>query len=162
MTPAERDDCIRRYAEGPVLLARALDSVPREALQWRPAPGKWSVHEVIIHCADSETNSHMRIRYLIGETDPTIVGYDQDRWATTMDYHAHPIAPALATVAAVRANTVPLLRRMTAEQWGCRGRHTESGSDGAEDWLRTYAEHLEIHVRQIARNLEAWSKRKPD
>ena len=79
----------------------------------------------------------MRIRYLVGETDPTIVGYDQDRWAATMDYHAHPIAPALATVAAVRANTVPLLRRMTAEQWGRRGRHTESGSYGAEDWLQT-------------------------
>ena len=158
MTPAEREDCIRRYAEGPELLAKALASVPSEALQWRPAPGKWSAHEVIIHCADSETNSHMRIRYLVGETDPTIVGYDQDRWATTMDYHAHPIAPALATVAAVRANTVPLLRRMTAEQWGRRGRHTESGSYGAEDWLKIYAEHLEIHTRQIERIVEMWKK----
>lgn len=160
MTPAERDDCIRRYAEGPALLTAALDTVPPEALQWRPAPGKWSVHEVIVHCADSESNSHMRIRYLIGESSPTIVGYDQDRWATTMDYHAHPIAPALATVAAVRANTVPLLRRLTPDQWGRQGTHSESGTYGAEDWLRIYAEHLEIHVRQIGRILAAWKGRK--
>jgi hypothetical protein len=158
MTPAEREACIRRYEEGPALLAAALADTPREALQWRPAPGKWSVHEVIVHCADSETNSHMRIRYLIAESSPTIVGYDQDRWAAGMDYHAHPIGPAMATVAAVRANTVPLLRRMSERDWAQMGRHTESGAYGAEDWLKIYAEHLEIHTRQIRRNLEAWKQ----
>lgn len=158
MTPAERESCIKRYEEGPALLAAALADTPREALQWRPAPGKWSVHEVIVHCADSESNSHMRIRYLVAETSPTIVGYDQDRWAASMDYHAHPLAPAMATVAAVRANTVPLLRRMRDQDWARMGRHTESGAYGAEDWLRTYAEHLEVHTRQIRRNLEAWKQ----
>lgn len=156
MTAAERDDCIRRYAEGPTLLADALAAVPEAARQWRPAPGKWSAHEVIVHCADSETNSHMRIRYLVAEPSPTIVGYDQDRWAGELDYHAHPLAPALATVAAVRANTVPLLLRLTPEQWGRQGRHTESGSYGAENWLRIYAEHLEIHARQLERIVAAW------
>ena len=158
MTPAERESCIKRYEEGPALLAAALADTPREALQWRPAPGKWSVHEVIVHCADSETNSHMRIRYLVAENSPTIVGYDQDRWAAAMDYHAHPLAPAMAAVTAVRANTVPLLRRMSEQDWAQMGRHTESGAYGAEDWLKTYAEHLEVHTRQIRRNLEAWKQ----
>jgi len=158
MTPAERESCIKRYEEGPALLAAALADTPREALQWRPAPGKWSVHEVIVHCADSETNSHMRIRYLVAENSPTIVGYDQDRWAAAVDYHAHPLAPAMAAVTAVRANTVPLLRRMSEQDWAKMGRHTESGAYGAEDWLRTYAEHLEVHTRQIRRNLEAWKQ----
>ena len=158
MTPAERESCIKRYEEGPALLAAALADTPREALQWRPAPGKWSIHEVIVHCADSETNSHMRIRYLVAENSPTIVGYDQDRWAAAVDYHAHPLAPAMAAVTAVRANTVPLLRRMSEQDWAKMGRHTESGAYGAEDWLRTYAEHLEVHTRQIRRNLEAWKQ----
>ena len=25
-------------------------------MKWRPGKGKWSVHEVVCHCADSETN----------------------------------------------------------------------------------------------------------
>jgi len=29
----------------------------------------------VVHCADSETNSHMRLRYLLGEADPVIQGY---------------------------------------------------------------------------------------
>lgn len=160
MTPDERDACIQRYEEGPALLGQALASVPAEALTWRPAPGKWSVHEVIVHCADSEANAHMRIRYLVGEPTPVIMAYDEARWAREMDYHAHPIDLALATVVTVRANTVPLLRRLTDADWSKAGRHTDSGAYGAEDWLRSYAEHLEVHVRQIARNLAAWRNQK--
>src|SRR3989475_8505767 len=47
--------------------------------------------------SDSETNAHMRLRYLVAEADPVIVGYDQDQWALAFDYHAHPLEPALAT-----------------------------------------------------------------
>ncbi|MEZ4412938.1 MAG: DinB family protein [Gemmatimonadales bacterium] len=156
MTPAEREDCIRRYAEGPARIAAALAETPAAALQWRPAPGKWSVHEVVVHCADSEVNSHGRIRYVLGEERPTIVGYDEAQWAKGMDYHAHPIDLAMATVVAVRANTVPLLRRLTEAQWGRTAKHTEAGAYGAEIWLQAYAEHLEIHDRQIRRNIAAW------
>jgi hypothetical protein len=159
MTPAERATCIARYAEGADLLAAALAEVPEEALQWRPAPGKWSVHEVILHCADSETQSHGRIRTLVAEPDPVIQGYDQDRWAQSLGYHDRPLGAALVTVEAVRANTVPLLRAMTEQEWQKVGRHTESGRYGAEDWLKTYAEHLEIHAAQIRRILAAWKKR---
>lgn len=158
-TAAERTTLIERYAHGPTLLKRALAKVPAEARKWKPAPGKWSAHEIIVHCADSETNAHMRLRYLLGEPEPVIVGYDQDRWALTFDYHAHPIELALATVEAVRANTVPLLTRMSEQDWHKVGRHTESGRYAAEDWLAIYAEHLEKHSRQIERNLAEWNAR---
>jgi hypothetical protein len=159
MTPEEREAAVRRYAEGPDRLERAIAEVPAEARQWRPAPGQWSVHEVAVHCADSETNAHMRIRFLLGADRPTIMGYDQDRWTTAMDYHAHPLDAALLTVRAVRANTLPLLRRMTEAQWARRGTHSESGAYGAEDWLRIYAEHLDVHERQVRRILAAWRAR---
>lgn len=155
----ERDELIARYAAGPETLRAALAKVPAEALQWRPGPGRWSVHEIVCHCADSETNAALRIRTLAVEKDPLIVGYDQDAWAAELDYHAHPLPIALATVDAVRANTVPLLRRLSDKAWARVGRHTESGSYGALDWLRSYAEHLEKHSRQIGRNLEAWHAR---
>jgi hypothetical protein len=102
----------------------------------------------------------MRIRYVLGEDDALIVGYDQDRWATVLGYHDLPMEPALATVRAVRANTVPLLRRLTEEQWNRSGRHTEYPSYGVEKWLEIYGEHLEIHARQIERNLKAFREKK--
>lgn len=159
MNAAERESYIRRYAEGPALLRAALGRVPADAMKWRPAPKEWSAHEVVLHCADSETNAHMRLRYLLAEAEPVIVGYDQDHWAQALRYESLPMEPALATVEAVRANTVPLLRRLPEAAWARKGRHTESGAYGVLDWLRVYAEHLEIHSRQIEQNLTAWKAR---
>lgn len=156
MDRRERETLIDRYAEGPDRFEAAVRLVPPEAMQWRPGPGKWSVHEVIVHCGDSEMNSAMRIRYLIGEDKPVIQGYSQDHWAVALDYHSLPIEPALAAARAARLNTVPLLRRLTEAEWARTGTHTEDGSYGVAAWLRIYAEHLHQHERQVLRNLEAW------
>jgi hypothetical protein len=159
LTPAERQAMTARYSRGPALLKAALARIPAAAMQWRPGPGKWSAHEIIVHCADSETNAHARLRFLLAEQNPVIQGYDQARWALALDYHSLPLAPALATVEAVRANTVPILQRMGEADWKRIGQHTESGPYAAEDWLAIYAEHLEKHARQLERNLTAWSSR---
>jgi len=156
LTRAEREALIQRYADGPARLKVALATVPAEALKWRPEPGEWSAHEVVVHCADSETNAAARIRYLAAEADPVILGYDEAEWARRFDYHDHPLEPALALVEAVRANTVALIRRMREEAWQRVGRHSESGRYSAEDWLKIYAEHLEGHARQIEANVAAW------
>jgi hypothetical protein len=158
-TPAERATLIARYADGPRVLREALATVPAEALQWRPAPAEWSAHEVVVHCADSETQAASRIRVLACDKEPVIQGYDQEVWARELDYHAHPLDLALATVVAVRANTAALLRRLPEATWARVGRHTESGRYGADQWLSIYADHLEIHARQIADNVAAWRRR---
>jgi hypothetical protein len=157
LSRVERNALIEQYAAGPGRLREALGRVPREALEWRPGPGKWSVHEIVVHCADAESNAALRLRYLLAEDEPLIVGYDQDAWARRFDYHAQPLEESLAVAAAARARTVPILRGMFEADWAKAGRHTESGPYGAEDWLRIYAAHLDGHARQIERNLDAWA-----
>lgn len=159
LSPAERQTLIDRYASGYQVLTAALAKVPKEAMQWRPGPKKWSAHEVIVHCADSESYAHVRLRILLGSQPPAIQGYDQARWAQVLDYHTLPVDTALKTVEAVRANTVPILRRMTDADWAIMGTHSEVGPYGTADWLKTYSEHLEKHAGQIERNLAAWRNR---
>jgi hypothetical protein len=156
LTAEERVQRIERYAKGPELVRDALAQVPEEARKWKPAPDKWSVHEIVCHCADSEVNASQRIRYVLAEKDPVIVGYDQDEWTRAFDYHALPLDPALRALEGTRAHTAELIRRLPAEAWTREGRHTESGRYTAEDWLRTYSEHLEKHSGQIDRTLAAW------
>jgi hypothetical protein len=155
-TQAEREALIQRYEQGPVKLRDTFASVPREAWKWRPGKGKWSVYEIVCHCADSEMNAAARIRYLVAEAKPVIQGYDQDRWAQVFDYHSARIELALAAVDVMRASTVNLIKQLPEESWAAEGTHTDSGRYTAEDWLKTYAEHLEIHSRQIERTLAAW------
>jgi hypothetical protein len=157
LTSAERGVLIDQYADGPRRLREALATVPKDAIRWRPKPGEWSAHEVVVHCSDSETQSASRIRVVVSEKDPVIQGYDEAQWARDFDYHAHPMDVALATVDAVRANTAALLHRLPESAWSKVGRHTESGRYTAEDWLRVYADHLENHARQIEANVAAWN-----
>jgi len=56
----------------------------------------------------------------------------------------------------VRASTTALIRRLPEAVWTKAGRHTESGAYTAENWLQIYADHLEVHARQIEANVAAW------
>ena len=159
LSRVDREAFLARYEAGPALLRQAWSEVPVEARQWRPAEGKWSAHEVVVHCADSETYGATRIRLVLAEKEPLIVGYDENVWARTFDYHQSDVEVAFRAIEAVRANTVALLRRLPDTAWGRVGRHTDSGPYTDSDWLRIYAEHLEVHVAQIRRNLTAWKAR---
>ena len=156
LTAEQREALFQRYEGGPVLLRDAFARVPREAWKWRPGPDRWSVHEIVCHCADSETNAAIRIRYLAAEEKPVIVGYDQERWARVLDYHHARIELALAAVDVMRAHTVNLLRHLPESVWSIVATHTESGTYSTEDWLTIYAGHLEKHSGPIDRNLAAW------
>jgi hypothetical protein len=115
MLDTERQALIRQYGEGVPALKTAVATVPAPAMQWRPGPGAWSVHEIVCHCADSETNSASRIRYLTGEKDLTDAwdrahhhktkdAYTATDWLRTYAVHLHEHARQVAdNVAAWRA-----------------------------------------------------------
>jgi hypothetical protein len=157
MTPDERTQLIERYAEGAQALRDAWASAPEEMHTWRPAPDAWSVHEIICHCADSEMGGALRIRMLAAEPDPQLIGYDQDVWAITFDYHNRSTDLAFGVIDTVRGWTAALLPTLTEEQWEKAGTHSESGAYSATDWLRTYGNHLHEHVDQINANIDAWT-----
>lgn len=156
---AARGALLDRYRTGPALLKKAWLDVPAEVRTWRPAEGRWSAQEVVVHCADSETYAAIRIRLLLAEVDPLIVGYDENAWARSFNYDAADPELALRVVEAVRAHTLAALVRVPEEAWGRMGRHTQSGPYSTDDWLLNYSEHLEIHAAQIRRNLAAWEAR---
>ncbi len=88
LNAAARKPLLDRYRSGAALLRRAWVEAPAEARSWRPGEGKWSAHEVVVHCADSETYAAIRIRLLLAEPEPLIVGYDETTWAKRFDYQA--------------------------------------------------------------------------
>jgi len=156
LTAAERESLMVEYERGATLLRTAWESIPEDAEKWRPAPEKWSAHEVVIHCADSETYAATRIRLLAAEKDPLIVGYEQEVWARVFNYHTQSTDRALRTIDAVRTGTLPILRSLTEGDWAKEGKHTQSGPYNACDWLKSYGPHLTNHARQIERNLAAF------
>lgn len=146
----EREKLIHRYTHGCAAITSALSGITPAELDRRPAADSWTPREIVHHLADSETNSYVRLRRLIAEDQPVIVGYDETTWAKRLHYDGEINAP-LAVLKAVREASGQLLGRLTAEEWAREGTHTESGHYSVTRWLDIYANHAHDHADQILR-----------
>jgi hypothetical protein len=150
MDRERRRALVQRYREGPGVVEAALAGATDAELDARPADGGWTAREVTHHIADSEITSAVRLRRLIAEDEPAILGYDGNLFARRLYYGDRPIAAALTLIGLVRAVTAEILDRLTEEEWGRRGSHDELPSYGVAEWLEIYAAHCHEHAEQIA------------
>lgn len=158
MTVEERKALIARYAEGVREVEQALAGFPADGLTAHPIPGKWSAREIVHHLGDSETTSAIRIRRILAEDRPQILGYDQDDYAIRFRYNQRDHSAAMDAFRAARAITLPLLQAMTDQDWAREGTHSEHGRYTAESWLLSYAPHAHGHADQIRRLREALAR----
>src|SRR3954462_15736797 len=84
----EGKDPIEMQREMQGVLNKMIAGVPEKELRLSPAPGKWSVNEIIAHLADSELVSVWRYRQMIEYNDGPLAAYDQDEWARIGKYSA--------------------------------------------------------------------------
>ena len=144
----ERSELLDRYRGGYTAVEEAVADITDEELD-RPGPdGGWSARQVAHHLADSEATAFVRLRRLIAEDEPVIVGYDEPEYARRLHYE-RPIGSSLAVLRAVRAASLELLESLTPAEWERGGTHTESGPYSVDDWLRIYASHSHDHAAQI-------------
>jgi hypothetical protein len=141
---------VARYREGPAVVETALAGATEAELDARPADGGWTARETAHHIADSELTSAIRLRRLIAEDEPAIMGYDGDEFARTLYYGDRPVSTALASIGAARAGTAEILDRLMETQWARKGSHNELPSYGVLEWLEVYAAHCHEHAEQIA------------
>lgn len=161
MDKKERNEKIELYGRGYDLLKAALAEVPQEAMLFKPEPKEWSVHEVIIHIADSESNAALRARLLMVGSGGTFMGYDQDEWAISLKYHEHSIEDALETTRLVRKTTYELLKRQPEEVFSHSAKHPESEDPYTlEKWINIYSAHIPGHIEQIENNVKFWKTKK--
>jgi hypothetical protein len=150
MDAAEREALIDQYEDGFRAVTAALEAITDAEMEAREAPGEWSPREIVHHLADSEMTAAIRLRLLIAQDAPTLLGYDQEAFVRNL-YPDRPIEPSLAAFEGARAATAPILRRLSEEQWQRAGTHSESGRYTVEDWLHTYGVHAHDHADQIRR-----------
>ena len=109
------------------------------------------MREIAHHLADGELSSAIRLRRLIAEDDPVIVGYDERTFTDRLHSTERPIATSLAAAAAARASTLTILECLTDEEWARTGTHSEMGAYSVERWLQVYANHPWEHAEQVRR-----------
>ncbi len=137
--------------ETPVRLAELVSSRAAEELKQRPAPGKWSVAEILAHLADAEMVVGFRVRLILGQPGVPIQAFDQDEWAKFSHYEQMPAGESLERFTVNRRENVRLLRSLTSEQWQRHGMHSERGQETVEKIVKMWAGHDLNHRAQVER-----------
>ncbi len=146
-------ELIEKYTDGAEKLSLAIRGLTREDLLVVPPAdanvGLWSIQQVVIHCMDSELISTDRMKRMIAEENPALVGYDESKFAANLFYHEQPADAAVQIVALNRKSFAEVLRRLPESAFRRGGNHSERGRVALGDYLKSVVEHLEHHLHFI-------------
>jgi hypothetical protein len=136
-------------------LLRSLVAEAGELLRVPPSGGEWSAMECLAHIVDGELVVTGRVRWIVAEDEPDVVGYDQDLWVSNMRQVDEDPETLLAVFEAIRRWNLELWARSTPEQRARVGVHRERGPESYELMFRLAAGHDRVHLAQARRAIEA-------
>jgi hypothetical protein len=147
---------IEVYAFGPQLLRQAVAGMTQEQLVARPVPGKWSTLEVICHLADFEIVHADRIKRVIAENEPTLLGGDEKLFAARLAYHERDAEEELVLIEQIRKQVTRILKTLKPEDFQRRGIHSEVGPLTLSEFVERSTRHIPHHVRFIEEKRRAF------
>lgn len=140
------------FRRGPATLKAALDGVTETETSLVPAPGKWTIRQIVRHLADTEIVVGMRLRLIIAEgvnQPPTLTPFDQEAWAKHLAYQTSDPLDSFERFRSVREDTGSLLESQPAEVFDRIGIHPERGAKTLLEWVNIFGAHVERHAEQI-------------
>jgi uncharacterized damage-inducible protein DinB len=136
-------------------LRKAVADLGAEQLKARPVPGKWSALEVVCHLVDSEQAWCHRMKRVIVEDRPLLIGYDETRFTAGLPYHVNELEEELALLEGMRRQMARTLRTLPESAWSRTGVHSERGLITLEEMLRAEVEHVPHHLAHILEKRKA-------
>jgi hypothetical protein len=140
---------LERFRRGAEVLATVLTGAAGEEVDFVPAPGKWTIRQIMAHLADSELVGAHRLRLVVAEDNPTLTAFDQDAWTRNLDYARRKPTQSLDTFRRLRAENYELLKDLPESAFDRVGSHSENGPMSLRSLLEGYACHAESHARQL-------------
>jgi uncharacterized damage-inducible protein DinB len=138
---------VEQYASGADALSNAISGLSREALNALPVPGTWSIQQIVLHLIDSDLISSDRMKRVIAEENPTLIGFDESAFARGLFYEALDPGLGADLFAKNRRLTAEILRRVPEEAFDRFGTHSERGRVTLTQLVQGMIDHLEHHLR---------------
>ena len=155
MPQSSHSDLIDAYLASLPRLRRAVADLSPEQLRARPVPGKWTALEVVCHLVDSEQAWCHRMKRVIAEERPLLIGYDETRFTAALPYHEANLEDELALLEGMRRQMARTLRTQPEAAWLRTGVHSERGLITLEAMLQAEVEHVPHHLAQILEKRKA-------
>jgi uncharacterized damage-inducible protein DinB len=149
LTREQREQAIDEIAELPRKLREAVAGLSDQQLDTPYRTGGWTVRQVVHHLADSHIHSYVRYRLALTESEPSIVTYQEGRWAELEDARTAPVDLSLALIESLHARWTILHRSMSDTDFAKMFTHPERGTVRLDGTAALYAWHGKHHVAQI-------------
>lgn len=144
-------EALHKFRSGPVVLAEALHGATPEETARIPAPGKWTIDQLVRHVADTEIVVGMRLRLIIAEDRPVLSPFDQEKWAANLGYEKTNAIASLAVFETLRVDMTAVLEALPAEAFDRVGVHPERGEKTLLEWVSIFGNHVYSHAEHIRR-----------
>lgn len=137
------EELVQVYRDGAVGDGDLLDRAP--------APGAWSVAQVVHHLADYELGHGVAVRQLLTQDNPVLAGFDQDTYAAALLYDVRPPEDALTAILALRHLNSRLLASLAPPAWARTATTAAGERVDLAGLVQAAADHLAQHVLQARR-----------
>jgi hypothetical protein len=98
-----------------------LKNLSLEQTQFRYAPSKWNVLEVLGHLSDTERVFTFRALHIARGDPSPLPGFDQDTWLQKVDFASRDLSSLLLEWHGVRTATISLFSSLDSAAWLRRG-----------------------------------------
>lgn len=114
-------DVVEALIGGAEIAAALLHDVSEAQGDRAYAEGKWTLKEVLLHCADAERIfAYRALRIARGDTTP-LPGWDENTYAPMSGANAREMGSIMNELESVRDASVTLFEGLPAEAWSRRG-----------------------------------------
>lgn len=156
-----RPQQLESYARASALLAAALRRFPEKMWFFKPSGEGWSIHEIILHLADSEVCAYEVCRRFIAEPDSPVVAFDVVQWARCLGYFHQSARDALEIIRRLRSMTYQVLVMLPTPVWEHALEHPRHGRLSLVEWVEIQERHIPHHIDQMKKNYEKWRRKNP-
>ena len=135
---------LARLSTAPAMLRELTSDVTGEQAAKPPAPGEWSIAEVVRHLVEGDRDTFLpRLRRMVAEPRPLF-----DKTAPASG-DASDLATLVAAFASARAQVMKILTGLDAAGWLHEGVSPSRGALTVQAYARSTDEHDTEHLRQI-------------
>ena len=150
----ERDP-LTVLAETSSRLEAIVRTHPAALLRTRAREGQWTPNEVIGHLGDGEWVYGYRLRLILCEEHPPLMGTKQDAWVAAQRHNERDPHELVEVFRTLRGFNLALWKRLSPADLARTGEHNERGPESLAVMLRMTAGHDLSHLAQIARGIAA-------
>jgi uncharacterized damage-inducible protein DinB len=137
---------IEQYAKGAGALEEAIRGLSREDFLAAPVANTWSIQQIVLHLMDSDLIASDRMKRIIAEENPALIGFNEALFATKLHYDKLDPFVAADVFRKNRELTAVILRNLPDAAFKRNGIHNERGKITLAEMVAMYVQHLDHHL----------------